>query len=191
MPGQTSSANRMLRSSSSMANRCSECSLCCCFNYNSRRQVLSFGLKKSDFLPKKCFVKDIFRLFLSWDAVFFILFIAFITLILFNRHQFALLQLFLFFASFFFLSFLFTNLSEDRRDDCGQTGRFTQLILTLHRWRRGGGSWKGEKTKWALNTCQTYKSGYQPFRKPLTSLKSDSGLVLLFLQTAFTSKAGS
>lgn len=32
MPGQTSSANRMLRSSSSMANRCSECSLCCCFN---------------------------------------------------------------------------------------------------------------------------------------------------------------
>lgn len=33
MPGQISSAIRMLRSSSSMANRCSECSLCCCFNY--------------------------------------------------------------------------------------------------------------------------------------------------------------
>ena len=36
MPGQTSSANRMLRSSSSIAIRCSECSLCCCFNYRKR-----------------------------------------------------------------------------------------------------------------------------------------------------------
>lgn len=32
IPGHTSSAIRMLRSSSSMASRCSDCSLCCCFN---------------------------------------------------------------------------------------------------------------------------------------------------------------
>lgn len=42
MPGHTSSANRMLRSSSSIANLCSECSLCCCFSYNRRRQCNVF-----------------------------------------------------------------------------------------------------------------------------------------------------
>lgn len=38
IPGQTSSAHRILRSSSSMAKRCSECSLCCCFNYTENNK---------------------------------------------------------------------------------------------------------------------------------------------------------
>lgn len=28
---------------------------------------------------------------------------------------------------------VYSNLCEDRRDDCGQTGRFTQLILSLQK----------------------------------------------------------
>lgn len=38
---------------------------------------------------------------------------------------------------------IYTDLCEDRRDDCGQAGRFTQLILNL--WRRRGGGGGGDE----------------------------------------------
>lgn len=70
-----------------------------------------------------------------------------------------------------------TNLSEDGRDDCGQTGRFTQLILTLqmkmrrNRWRA---RWAFILQFWTAKSWNVFIWEIRLLVVPLTSLKPNS-----------------